>query len=206
MNFTVAITPSSQTVTAGGGATYTVNVGSQNGFSSTVNLSASSLASSVTASFNPASVTGAGSSTLTLTTSASTPAGADTFTVTGASGSLSHSANATLNVTSPSGDLCFEAENLSFTTNGAVAAATQIDTNASGGQWVLFNGDSTGDWIQFTLPNVAAGTYSLKLDYKKNNNRAIIQLSVDGVNVGATLDQFASPSVYTNTVFGNVTF
>jgi hypothetical protein len=30
-------------------------------------------------------------------------------------------------------------------------------------------------WIQFTLPNVAAGTYDVKLLYKANYNRGIVQ-------------------------------
>jgi hypothetical protein len=204
-DFSLSASPGSQTVTAGGSTTYTATIGAINGFSGTVTLSASGLPSGASASFNPATVTGSGTSTMTVTTASNTPAATSTLTITGTSGSLTHSATVSLTVTAPTGVLKFEAENLAVTTNGAVLAALQVDTNASNGQWVLFNGNSTGDWVQFTLPSVPAGTYSFKYDYKKNNNRGIVQVSVDGANIGGTIDEYASPSVYTASTLGNVT-
>jgi len=103
------------------------------------------------------------------------------------------------------GEICFEAETAPITVSGATSAL-QTDANASAGQWMLLSSDGVGDWIQFTTPNIPAGTYSVKLAYKKNNNRAIISLQVDGVQIGGTLDQYASPSVFTEQVFGTVTF
>jgi endo-1,4-beta-D-glucanase Y len=205
-DFSISASPTSQSVTAGGSTTYTVTISAINGFSGTVTLSATGLPSGASASFNPATIAGSGSSTVTITTSASTPAGTSTVTLTGTSGSLTHSAPVSLSVTTAISFLKFEAESLAVTTNGAVMAATQIDANASAGAWSLFNGNSTGDWVQFTVPNVPAGTYSLRIDFKKNNNRGIIQVSVDGVNLGSTIDQYASPSVYTSSAPGNVTF
>lgn len=95
-NYTVSASPSSQSVTAGNSTTYTVNVGNNNGFSGSINLSAAGLPSGATASFSPSSVSAGGSSTLTVTTATSTPAGTNTLTVTGTSGSLSHSDTVTL--------------------------------------------------------------------------------------------------------------
>jgi len=97
-DFSISATPSSQTVVAGNSTPYTVNVGALNGFSGTVNFSASGLPSGAGANFNPTSVSGSGSSTMTVTTSTSTPAGTYTITITGASGSLSHSATVSLTV------------------------------------------------------------------------------------------------------------
>jgi hypothetical protein len=97
-DFTIAATPGSQTVAAGGITTYTVTVAPQNGFIGTVALSANGLPSGASATFNPTSISGSGSSTLTVTTASSTPAGSYTLTSTGTSGSLSHSANVTLTV------------------------------------------------------------------------------------------------------------
>src|SRR5262249_14537276 len=48
-NFTVTATPTLQTVTTGGNATYTVTVGSLNGFAGSVTLSASGLPAGATA-------------------------------------------------------------------------------------------------------------------------------------------------------------
>jgi hypothetical protein len=100
-DFTISATPSSQTVVAGGSATYTATVAAQNGFTGTVVLSAGGLPSGATDSFSPASISGSGSSSLTVTTASSTPLGASTLTITGTSGSLSHTANVTLTVNPP---------------------------------------------------------------------------------------------------------
>src|SRR6185369_6199574 len=64
--FTIGATPSSQSVTAGSAATFTVNVGDPTLMSNVVALSASGLPAGATAQFSPASVQGNGSSTLTL--------------------------------------------------------------------------------------------------------------------------------------------
>jgi hypothetical protein len=95
-DFTISASPSSQTVTAGNSTSYTVNTGALNGFTGTVALSASGLPSGASASFTPASISGAGSSTLNVTTTTSAATGSFTLTITGASGSLSHSATVTL--------------------------------------------------------------------------------------------------------------
>ncbi|HTQ30636.1 MAG TPA: chitobiase/beta-hexosaminidase C-terminal domain-containing protein [Opitutaceae bacterium] len=101
--------------------------------------------------------------------------------------------------------LNFEAESLSYTGSGATTSV-QTDKNSSGGKWVELAGNSVGDHIDFTVPNVPAGTYQLKMEWKGNNTRGILQLSVDGANLGPTLDQYASGQTYPTTTFGNVTF
>jgi hypothetical protein len=95
-DFSIAASPASQTVTAGNGTSYTATVTGSGGFNSAVSFTTSGLPSGASASFNPTSVTGSGSSTMSVTTSASTPAGTFTVTITGTSGSLSHSTTVTL--------------------------------------------------------------------------------------------------------------
>ncbi|HZD93517.1 MAG TPA: carbohydrate-binding protein, partial [Candidatus Sulfotelmatobacter sp.] len=97
-DFSLSVTPASQTVTAGGSATYTVSLTARNGFTSTVLLSTNNLPAGVAANFTPSSITGSGSSTLILATSGSTLAGSSTLNITGASGSLNHNASVALNV------------------------------------------------------------------------------------------------------------
>ncbi|HLQ50562.1 MAG TPA: hypothetical protein VK129_03635, partial [Terriglobales bacterium] len=109
-DFSLTASPSSQTVTAGSGTSYTVTVGALNGFSGSVALSTGSLPAGVTASFNPASVTGSGTSTLNVSTSATAASGP--ITITGTSGSLSHST--TVNLTVNPANVCTTA-----TANGA---------------------------------------------------------------------------------------
>ena len=97
-DFSVTVTPSSTSIVSGGVASYTVNVTALNGFSATVNLAAAGLPFGASSSFSPTTITGSGSSTLTILTGP-TP-GNSTLSITGTSGSLTHSSNVTLNVTS----------------------------------------------------------------------------------------------------------
>jgi hypothetical protein len=101
-DFTLSAVPTSASTTPGASARYTVNVGAVNGFSGPVNLTASGLPAGAAAVFNPAAPVAGSSSTLTVTTAANTPVGSSTLTVSGASGSLIHSINVTLVVSSTS--------------------------------------------------------------------------------------------------------
>ncbi|MGH7955634.1 MAG: hypothetical protein ACREH8_01315 [Opitutaceae bacterium] len=58
-----------------------------------------------------------------------------------------------------------EAESLSRTASGATTGVVS-DVNASGGQWVVLNGDGVGDYVQFTTVSIPAGACDLKLAYK----------------------------------------
>ncbi len=92
--------------------------------------------------------------------------------------------------------VAFEAENLARTTS-SVGSKTTRESGASGDAYVEFSRTAAkGAWIEFTMPNVAAGTYDLKFLYKSNSNRGIIQASVDGVNQGATCNEYASRPGY----------
>jgi hypothetical protein len=95
-DFSIAATPSSQTVAPGSSTAYTVNVSALNGFTGTTGFTVSGLPTGAGASFSPTTVTGTGSSTMTVTTSTSTPTGSSTLTITGTSGSLIHSTTVTL--------------------------------------------------------------------------------------------------------------
>jgi malectin (di-glucose binding ER protein) len=97
-DFTISATPVSRTIATGGSTTYAVTIVAQNGFTGTVALSAGGLPSGASASFNPTSISGSGSSTLGVTTASSTPSGSYTLTSTGTSGSLAHSASVVLTV------------------------------------------------------------------------------------------------------------
>ena len=95
-DFSVSATPASATVVQGNSTSYTVNVNPTGGFTGTVNLSVSGLPSGATASFNPTSVSGSGSSTLTVSTGNNTATGSFRLTITGTGGTLSHTASVTL--------------------------------------------------------------------------------------------------------------
>lgn len=86
-DFSLSLSPSSQTVGAGGGNTsYTVNISRINSFTSSVSLSVSGLPTGVASTFNPSATT-SNTSTLSLTVASSATAGSYNFTVTGTGGS-----------------------------------------------------------------------------------------------------------------------
>jgi hypothetical protein len=95
-SFSISASPASETVTRGNNTTYTVNVTAINGFNGTVSLRVRGLPTNATASFNPSSVTGQGSSTLTISTNASTSTGTFTLRIRGSNGSATHSATVQL--------------------------------------------------------------------------------------------------------------
>ena len=95
-DFSVAATPGSQTVAAGGVANGTVTATASGGFNGTVTWSAGGLPAGASMTFNPSSVTGSGSSSWSLALPSNLAAGTYPITITGTSGSLSHSATVTI--------------------------------------------------------------------------------------------------------------
>lgn len=95
-DFSISVSPGSQTVTAGQGTTYSVMIGAINGFTGMVNLNVSGLPTGATGSFTPTSVSSSGTSSLTVSTASNTPAGTYTLTITGTNGSLTHSTTVSL--------------------------------------------------------------------------------------------------------------
>jgi pseudomonalisin len=90
-DFSLSSTIASQTVTQGQNTGYGINVTSINGFSGTVALSISGLPTDATGTFNPGSITGAGTANLSVTTASTTPAGTYNLVITGTSGAIVHS-------------------------------------------------------------------------------------------------------------------
>ena len=92
----------------------------------------------------------------------------------------------------------FEAETLTLTSS-SVGTNAPVDVNCPTGtcSYVQFNpGSWVGDWIEFTIPNLAAGTYGLTLYYKSNTTRGIVQASIDGVMLSPTCDEYATTLTY----------
>src|SRR5438876_1150900 len=101
-DFTITLSPSSQTVRKGSTATFTIRVTGTNGFNNTIDLTAT--IAPVTrhgpAISLPSPVGPYSTSTLTVSTTRSTQLGTYTITVTATSGSLTHTSTVTVTVTS----------------------------------------------------------------------------------------------------------
>jgi endoglucanase len=109
-DFSLSVSPTSGSVTAGGSATATVATAVTSGSAESVALTASGAPGGTTVSFSPASVTSGASSTMTIATASSTPAGTYPISITGTAASGSHSTTYTLTVSSGSGGGCTAAQ------------------------------------------------------------------------------------------------
>jgi hypothetical protein len=105
----------------------------------------------------------------------------------------------------PPPTVTFEAESMSATTSGTPTITTQSDSSASGGVVAFVNATASGQWAQFTTPSIVAGTYQVKFAYKHNTARGQHTVTIDGTQVGGTVDEYSSTSGYTTVTLGNVT-
>jgi chitodextrinase len=119
--------------------------------------------------------------------------------------------------------IVFEAENLSYVATGA-GTSVSTETNpspsnsqvyASNFQYVNLSANNdplpppagSGEYVEFTLPNIPAGSYNLKFRYKSHpSNRGRMTLSVDGIQVGGTINQRSSPATFLEVDLGVVKF
>jgi hypothetical protein len=154
-DFSISATPSNRSVTPGNSAGYTISVTSSGGFNSTVTFSdVSGLPAGASASFNPTSVPGSGTSTMTVTTSASTPTGSYTLTITGASGSLTHSTTVTLVVSTGPADFNIGASPSSQPVSRGLSTTYTVTVTAVNG----FSG--TVNFSVSGLPSRASATFN----------------------------------------------
>lgn len=81
------------------------------------------------------------------------------------------------------------------------------NATVSNGQWLLYKSNAVSDYITFDVNMAQAGTYSISVDFWSHVNRGTIQLSVNGTNVGAPLDQYrTSQFLVTDVAVGSYSF
>ncbi|MNQ80421.1 Xanthan lyase precursor [compost metagenome] len=81
------------------------------------------------------------------------------------------------------------------------------DTNASGGKKLGLNHSAAADYTEFSLDVTQAGTYNVIGRVMKASNNSIIQLSIDGVDIGTPIDTFWSTTEkYKDFQFGTFNF
>lgn len=130
-DFSLASSPASASVTAGGTATTTVSTAVTRGSAQSVALSATGGPAGSKVTFSPTSVTAGGSSALSVATTSTTAAGTYTITVTGTAASGTHTATYTLTVTPASGG------------GGCTAAQVLTNPGFEGGTGSGWTGTST---------------------------------------------------------------
>ena len=144
-DFSMSVTPSSQTVTQGGtSGSYTINVTPLNGFTGTPAFTFSA-ASGIT--FTPSG------NTFTATAGSTVAAGTYTITVTGTSGSLTHTATASL-VVNPIGTFTVSVAPSTVTVKRKGSGKYTVTVTSAGGFNSKVNLTVSG------LPNHATGSFS----------------------------------------------
>ncbi|HZR27767.1 MAG TPA: Ig-like domain-containing protein [Terriglobales bacterium] len=131
-DFSVAAMPGTLSTTAGGSASFTVNLTPQDVYTGKVKLSVSGLPAQATAAFTPATVNGgSGSSTLNITNAF--PAGTYPLTITGAATNLNHSVPVILIVSkTQTATALTSSANPSGSTTPVTFTATVMPANAPG--------------------------------------------------------------------------
>jgi uncharacterized membrane protein len=225
-DFSLSATPSSQTVTAGGSTSYTVNVTPSGGFSGAVGLSVSGAPAGVTATLNPSSVTGSGSSTLSVSTASTTAAGTYTLTITGTSGSLTHTATVRLVVqvaqaadfslaASPSTVTVNAGNSASYTASvsplngytGSVSVrASGLPSGASANTCTVSGGSGSCTLTITTSSSTAAGAYTVTITGTDSSGSPAHSVNVTLTVNAPNFSLSASPASQTVTVGGSTTY
>jgi subtilisin family serine protease len=148
-DFSLVVTPSAATTTAGGSVTYSIDVQPLNGFAGDVTLSLSGLsASQASWSFSPATVPGGAAHTdLTVTTATSLAPGTYALKIKGASGTNTRSARVALVIPQPP-DFSLAVTPASRSTAPGAGVAYTVSTTTTGG----FTGD-----VALSLSGLTAG-------------------------------------------------
>jgi subtilisin family serine protease len=185
-DFAVAVTPSSQSVTAGSGVSSSVGVTSINGFTGDVALSLTGLPPSVgTVAFSPGTLAGgAGTAVLTISTSASAAPGTYPLTVSGTSGSTSHGASLTLVVTAPP-DFAIGVVPSSISINRGRTATYSVSISSlrgfSGTVSLFVSGKPAGTTVGFKPSSVVApGSSTMTVKTTAKTPRGTFTLTVTG--------------------------
>ena len=171
-SFTLSASATALTVPRAGNGNSVLAVTGQNGFNSSVSLSATGLPAGVTAAFSPSSTTG--NSTLTITAGSTAAAGTYPVMVTGVSGALTSRVTINLSVTVPDFSVAFAPASLTLpqaqsvlgsltilSQNGFNGAVTLTATGLPSGVTASFGAMSSSGAVPVTfMATGAAGTGS----------------------------------------------
>jgi len=179
-DFSSTAFPASQTLSPGGGTSYTATVAGGSGFTGAVAFAVAGLPAGATASFSPDSVTGSGSTTLSVTTSGTTPAGTYTLAIIGTSGPVSHTVNVTLVVAA---DFSISAVPASLTIargGNALYSVSIGPAGFSGSVTLSVSGLPKFATAKFTGSVANAGTSALTVNTNRNIAPGTYRLTVTG--------------------------
>jgi hypothetical protein len=197
-DFSLAATPSSESVPRGTSATWTVTVSPSGGFADPVDLSVSGLPAGATGSFSPPSL-GSGSSTLTVTT-ASVAAGTYPLTITGTDegdSALVHSVPVSLTVSAPDFGLSVSPSSRTATAGGGTTYTVTV--SPSGGFAALVSlsasGLPSGATATFSPASLSSGSSTLTVTTSSSTPTGTYGLTITGSGGGLTRTTSATLTV-----------
>jgi uncharacterized membrane protein len=186
-DFSLSSNPTSQTVTGGTDATYTITANALDGFAGTVNLSVGTTCpTGLTCTFGSTSISAGSSTNLTVSgTDSITTSSTFTITVTGTSGGLTHTTNASLTVNPPPPDFSVSATPGSQTVTAGTGATYTVTITPSGG----FTGNVTlnasgfpsGVTVGFS-PNPATSTSNMTVATDTSTAGGTYTLTITGTS------------------------
>jgi serine protease len=190
-DFSISSSPGAVSAPQGSStAKTTINTGVTNGSAQTVNLALSGAPAGVTGTFNPASLTSGGSSTLTFTIGATVNPGTYNLTVTGTGSSASHATSVALTVTG--NDFTIGASPSSVTVARGSAKTTTISLAPTGGSAaqsvsLSASGLPAGVTAAFSPTSVTGtGTSTLTLTASSTATTGTANVTVTGTGSSAT--------------------
>jgi uncharacterized membrane protein len=186
-DFTLAVTPSTQSATPGHSTTFPVSTAPVADFTGSIGLTLAGLPAGVTAGFDNPSVNAGSGATLAVTVDETAATGTYPLTITGVSGGLSHSQTATLSVTAPAApDFMLNVDPSELTVPQGTAAVVGVGASSVGG---LFD-----DGIELSIDGLPDGV-NAAFDYT-----SIFVDSVVSLYIGA--DTSTAPGTYAVMVTG----
>jgi hypothetical protein len=99
----------------------------------------------------------------------------------------------------------FEAEKLEIVPSGTPILLKK-DSRASDDKYLELAATGIDDALILKVHNIVDGNYFIKLDWKSDKSRGIVQVKVDGNPVGSPLDQYSQNSLFRYTTVGMFSF
>jgi hypothetical protein len=105
---------------------------------------------------------------------------------------------------------CYEVENLAVHASSGQSLTLNTDLGYSNGHAEIYNATGVGNYITFIVPNIATGSYDVRIGVKKYTSRGIVQLAIGSptftpTNFGSAQDLYSSSANFTEIDLGTWT-
>ncbi|MGA8622299.1 MAG: S53 family serine peptidase [Candidatus Sulfotelmatobacter sp.] len=191
--FALSASPSSLSVAQGSSGKSTITTTVTGGFNSAISLTATGQPTGVTVTFSPASITGAGSSTMTMTIASSTIAGTYNISVKGTSGSTTETTTVFLTVTGSTPNFTISASPTSISVARGSSGTSTITTDISGGFnstiTLSASGQGNAQTVTFSPNPIAApgsGTSTMTVKVARTARHGNHTITITGTGGGVT--------------------